>query len=324
LRCYARSVGSGNAAAFIGIMSAMHVDELDLSQVRLLAELSRLRNLSRAAHRIGVSQSAASHALAKARKRLGDPLFIRMENGFQPTPFGARVSDACCEALDVLLAGLASSDEFDPLKSSRVFSFFMNDIGQTVFLPPLLKLLKEKASGVSVRVLPVPLENPAAAPSSGAVDFAAGLFDNLERGFLQRRLFRERYVCIVRAGHPKFQAGITLEAFRNAEQAVADATGMAHAIIDRVLARHHIKRKVALRVPGLHVLPMIVANSDLMAIVPARLADAFAARISIKVLPPPIALPSFDVCIHWHERYHRDPAMRWMRQNFAQIFAKQA
>ncbi len=302
-------------------MNAMHVEELDLGQIKLLAELSRLRNLSKAAHRIGLSQSAASHALAKARRRLGDPLFIRMGDGFQPTPVGARVSQACCEAVDVLLAGLASSDEFDPLRSSRVFSFFMNDIGQTVFLPPLLRLLKEKAPGLSVRVLPVPLENPGAALSSGSVDFAAGFFDNLEGGFLHRRLFRERYTCIVRRSHPNFQRGITLESFKTAEQAVADATGMAHAIIDRVLARSHIMRNVVLRVPGLHVLPMIIANSDLMAIVPARLADAFAARIPIKVLPPPVALPSFDICIHWHERYHQDPAMRWMRRNFAQIFA---
>jgi DNA-binding transcriptional LysR family regulator len=304
-------------------MNAMHIDQLDLTQIRLLAELSRSRSISRAAQRIGVSQSAASHALAKLRKKLDDPLFTRTQDGFQPTPFGARLANASCEALDALLAGLASSDRFDPLTTTRVFSFFMNDIGQMIFLPPLLKFLKQQAPGVSVRVLPVPLDNPGAPLSSGAVDFAAGFFDNLTTGFFQNLVFHERYVCIVRTRHPRFRAGMTLDGFKNAEHAVADATGMAHALIDRFLARHRVKRNVSLRVPGLHVLPMIVASSDHLAVVPKRLADAFATRVPIKVLPLPVSIPPFDICIHWHERYHQDPAIRWMRRAVVELFSGQ-
>jgi DNA-binding transcriptional LysR family regulator len=302
-------------------MNMMHIDDLDLTQIRLLAELSRSRSVSRAAQRIGVSQSAASHALAKLRKKLGDSLFTRGQDGFQPTPFGARLANASCEALDALLAGFAANDAFDPLTSARTFNFFMNDVGQTVFLPPLLKFLKHNAPGISARVLPVPLDNPGAALGSGAVDFAAGFFDNLTTGFFQRLLFHERYVCIVRAGNPRFRAGMTVDAFKNAEHAVADATGMAHAVIDRFLARHRVARNVTLRIPGLHVLPMIVANSDLLAVVPSRLADAFAARVAIKVLPLPVAVPPFDICLHWHERFHNDPGIRWMRRAFVGLFS---
>jgi DNA-binding transcriptional LysR family regulator len=304
-------------------MNTMHVNELDLTQIRLLAELSRSHSVSRAAHRIGVSQSAASHALAKLRKKLGDPLFTRIHDGFEPTPFGARLGSASCEALDALVAGLAVNDQFDPRTTTRIFTFFMNDIGQTIFLPPLLKFLKHNAPGASARVLPVPTDNPGVALSSGAVDLAAGFFDNLTTGFYQNLVFHDRYACIVRAGHPKFRSGMTLEAFRTAEHAVADATGMAHAVIDRYLARHMVKRNVTLRVPGLHVLPMIVANSDLVAVVPGRLADIFAARVPIKVLPPPVPMQQFSVCIHWHERYHHDPAIRWMRRTFVDLFADQ-
>jgi DNA-binding transcriptional LysR family regulator len=304
-------------------MSRMHIDKLDLTQIRLLAELSRLRSVSRAAQRIGISQSAASHALAKLRKMSGDPLFARTQDGLQPTPFGSRLSSASCEALDVLLSGLTPSDQFDPRKTTRIFSFFMNDIGQTIFLPPLIKFLKQNAPGASARVLPVPLDNPGVALSSGAVDFAAGYFDNLTTGFFQSLVFHERYACIVRTGHPKFRSGMTLEAFEQAEHAIADATGMAHAVVDRYLAKHRVKRNVTLRVPGLHVLPMIVANSDLVAIIPWRLADAFAARVSIKLLPPPVAMPQFDVCIHWHERYHHDRAIRWMRRTFVDLFSRE-
>jgi DNA-binding transcriptional LysR family regulator len=71
------------------------------------------------------------------------------------------------------------------------------------------------------------------------------------------------------------------------------------------------------------VLPMIVANSDLVAVVPGRLADLFATRVPIKVMPPPVPMQQFSVCIHWHERYHHDPAIRWMRRTFVDLFADQ-
>src|SRR5215510_9252 len=304
-------------------MNAMHIEQLDLTQIRLLAELSRSHSVSRAAQRIGISQSAASHALAKLRRQLDDPLFTRTRHGFQPTPYGVRLCDASCEAMDVLVAGLTSRQQFDPLTTTRVFRFFMNDIGQTVFLPPLLQFLKKNAPGASARVLPVPLDNPGAALSSGEVDFAAGFFNNLTTGFFKNLVFRERYVCIVRSGHPKFRTGMTLEAFKTAEHALADATGMAHSVIDRFLAKHRVRRNVVLRVPGLHVLPMIIANSDLVAVIPSRLAQAFVPRVPIKVLPPPVAMAAFDVCIHWHERYHHDPAIRWMRRAFVDLFARE-
>jgi DNA-binding transcriptional LysR family regulator len=94
-------------------------------------------------------------------------------------------------------------------------------------------------------------------------------------------------------------------------------------VIDRFLGKHKVQRNVTLRVPGLHVLPMIVANSDLVAVVPSRLAQAFASRLPIKVLPPPVSMPQFDVCIHWHERYHHDPAIKWMRRAFVNLFASE-
>ena len=298
------------------------MEDLDLTQIRLLAELLRLRSVSRAAQRLGISQSAASHALAKLREHLGDPLFTRTRDGFQPTPFGARLGHASCEALDVLVAGLNSMDRFDPATTSRVFTFLTNDVGQVVLLPRLLKFLKKRAPAATVRVLPIPLIDPGAALSSGEVDFAFGFFDNLTAGFLQTLVVHERYVCIVRLGHRLFRDGMNLEAFKETEHAVADATGMAHAVLDRLLARHRVHRKIALRVPALHVLPMIVADSDLLAVVPGRLAEAFMSRLPIKVMPPPVPIPTYDIRIHWHERYTHDPAIKWMRREFVSLFAK--
>jgi DNA-binding transcriptional LysR family regulator len=302
-------------------MHDMHIERgLDITQIRLLAELTRLCNVSAASRQIGLSQSAASHALAKLRKQLGDPLFTRTAGGFQPTPYGERLGIAAREALDVLVAGLASNRPFDPRATTRRFTLYANDVGQTVFLPSLIAFLKTEAPAASVRVSPIPLENPGAALSTGDVDIAAGFFDNLTTGFRQSLLFRERYVCVVRANHPKFRSGMTLEAFKGSAHAMADATGMAHAVIDRFLAKHDVQRNIALRVPGFHVLPVIIANSDLLAVIPGRLAEAFVSHVPIKILPLPLPIPLFDIRIYWHERYHHDPALCWLRSAFVNLF----
>jgi DNA-binding transcriptional LysR family regulator len=310
-----------NFAACTWDMHGMHLErDLDVTQIRLIAELSRVRSISAAAQKIGLSPSAASHALAKLRKQLGDALFTRSADGFHPTPYGERLGAAAYEALEVLRAGLASNRPFDPRTTKRRFNLYLNDVGQIVFLPRLIAFMNKEAPGVTVRSVPIPLESPGAAMSSGEVDLAVGLFINLTTGFIQSLLFRERYVCIVRANHPKFRNGMTLEAFISAQHALADATGMAHAFIDQVLARHRIHRNVAIRVPGFHVLPMIIANSDLVAIIQGRLADAFVARVPIKVLPTPVPIPSSRICMFWHERYHRDPAVSWLRRSFVNLF----
>jgi DNA-binding transcriptional LysR family regulator len=196
----------------------------------------------------------------------------------------------------------------------------MSDVGQIVLLPGLLNLVQKEAPGVVLRSAPIPLDNPAAALIAGDVDLAIGFFTNLTTGFHQTPLVRERYVCIVRADHPDFRSGMTLEAFRKVRHAIADSTGMAHALLDELLAKHRVYRKDGLRVPGFHVLPLIIANSDLLAFIPGRLADAVVPHVPIKVFNPPVHVPPFDVRMFWHERYHHDPASRWMRRSLVALY----
>jgi DNA-binding transcriptional LysR family regulator len=301
-------------------MHVMHIDELNITQIRLIAELLRLRSVSAAANSIGLSQPAASHALAKLRSQFDDPLFTRTPKGFQPTTYGERLGTAAQEAVAVLVAGIKSGRGFDPRTTTQRFNLYASDVGQMVFLPRLLTHMKKAAPGASVRVWPIPLEKPGLLMSSGDVDLAVGYFDNLTTGFRQSFLLRDRYVCVVRANHPKFAQGMTVEAFQNAEHAIAHATGMAHANIDRVLARHQIRRKVALSVPGFHTLPMLIPNSDLVAIVPGWLAEAYASHLPIEVLAMPVPVPPFDLRIYWHERYHHDAPLRWLRRVFVELF----
>src|SRR5262249_16843604 len=160
---------------------------------------------------IGLSQPAASHALAKLRRQFGDPLFTRTAKGFQPTPYGERLGHAAQEAVATLVAGIAGGRRFDPAKTARCFNLYATDAGQMVVLRKVLGYLKHAAPYASARVWPIPAEKPGLPLSSGDVDAAVGYFTNLTSGFRQSFLFRDRYVCVVRENHPRFARGMTLE-----------------------------------------------------------------------------------------------------------------
>jgi DNA-binding transcriptional LysR family regulator len=298
----------------------MHIDDLALGEIRLLAELAALRKLSAAAARLGLSQSAASHALAKLRRRAGDPLFVRGGDGFYPTPYGERLSAAARSALDILLDGLAANAPFEPASTARRFNVYMSDVGQIVLLPKLLAFMEREAPRASLRICPIPLEQPGAQLASGEVDLAVGFFGNLTTGFRQSALFRERYVCVVRADHPNFRAGMSAEAFAKSPRALADASGMAHAVVDEELKKHGLTATPRLTVPQFMVLPLVIANSDLMVIMPSRLAKTFAQLVSIKILRPPVPMRPYDIKVYWHERFQQDPASRWLRQTLVRLF----
>ncbi|HZP77585.1 MAG TPA: LysR family transcriptional regulator [Pseudolabrys sp.] len=298
----------------------MHIADLELTELRLLAELTDLRKLSAAAARLGLSQSAASHALARLRRRSGDPLFIRGKDGFYPTPRGERMGLAARRALDILLDGFAAREPFAPAHSARRFNVYMSDVGQMVILPKLLAHMAEAAPQTSLRAHPIPLEQPGAALAAGEVDLAVGFFSNLTTGFRQSTLFREHYVCVVRSGHPAFRDGMSAQAFAATPRALTDSSGMAHALMQAELRKHGVGGHTRLIVPQFMVLPMVIAHSDLLVIMPSRLAQAFAELAPIKILKPPLPLKPYDIKMFWHERFHKDPAVAWFRRTLAQLF----
>jgi len=299
----------------------MHMDDIDIGEIRLIAELADTRKLSAAAARLQLSQSAASHALARLRRRTGDPLFVRSRTGFYPTPYGERLSLAARQAINVLLDGLASNAPFDAGSTRRRFNVYLSDVGQMVLLPRLLSFLDREAPLAGLRVCPIPLDDPGAQLMSGEVDLAVGFFRNLAAGFRQSQLFREHYVCVTRADHPNFRSGMTAEGFAKAPRALANASGMAHAVVEEELRKGGHNATPRLTVPQFMVLPLVIASSDLLVIMPSRLAKAFAKLVSIKIMMPPVVLKPYDIRVYWHERYHQEASNRWLRQALMQLFA---
>lgn len=306
--------------ACIGIMTAVHIDTLHLNQLRLVDALARNRSLGEAAEEIGLTQSAASHALARLRKVLQDPIFIRTSEGMRPTAYGMRLSASVHEAFASLRAGLDRHPEFVPATSTRTFNVIMSDVSQMLYLPELLSRISAQAPRVALRVHSLPLKSPHLMLESGEVDLAVGAFSRLIAGCRQKRLYRERYVCVVRRDHPEFIKGMSIDAFCRVPQAIVDARGYVHERLDRWLAQQKARRNVKLHVPHFLSLPLVLARSDLLVVMASRVAKAYAEVLPLKILPPPVKLPTYDPHVFWHERFHREPANHWLRNLYIELF----
>lgn len=301
-------------------MTIMHIGDLHLNQLRLVDALARNGNLGEAAEEIGLTQSAASHALARLRAELQDPIFVRTSEGMRPTPYGTRLAASIREALQSLRAGLDRYPEFVPRTSSRIFNVIMSDVSQMLYLPRLLPRLYSEAPGVTLRVRALPAKAPHLILETGEVDLAVGAFSRLIAGCRQKRLYREHYVCVVRRDHPRFERGMSAEAFCSVPHALVDPKGYVHERLDRWLAQQKVPRTAKLHVPYFLSLPLVIAHSDLLVVMASRVAQAYAEILPLKIMPPPVRLPAYEPRIFWHERFHRDPANRWLRSLYEELF----
>ncbi|MGI0134042.1 MAG: LysR family transcriptional regulator, partial [Candidatus Micrarchaeaceae archaeon] len=170
--------------------------------------VARTGSLTAAAVELGITQSAASHTLAKLRKELLDHLFVRTSEGMRPTPFGRRFAESSKSALHALDMGMSKHADFLPSTSTRTFNIIMSDVSQFLYLPALTSQLTSKAPHVTIRAQPVPSKAPHVLLENGEVDIAVGAFTGFIVGCRQRRLYREQYACVVRQDHPLFQKGM--------------------------------------------------------------------------------------------------------------------
>jgi len=299
----------------------MELGDIDLNLLLLFQRLMQERRVSTVAERMNMSQPGVSNALAKLRRRLGDPLFVRGPGGVVPTPFALRLAEPVSRALATLHAALNPATGFDPLIAARTLTIGMTDIGETVFLPALLERLSRAAPNIVLNTVRNTSVNLADEMADGRVDLAIGLLPQLKGGFYQRRLFDQRYVCVFRRGHPLDGAPLTLPAWRSAEHLVVLSAGTGHNQVDEWLKRRRVQRNVRLTVPHFMSVGYILRRTDLIATVPERLALQLAEPFSLGMHALPLSLPAAPIHLLWHTRVHQDEGNRWLRDVVADLFA---
>jgi DNA-binding transcriptional LysR family regulator len=291
----------------------MELQDLDLNLLVLFNQLLVERRVSKVAENLGLSQPAVSNSLARLRKLLGDELFLRTPGGMEPTPYAEQLAESVTYALGMIHSALNERSTFDPASSARAFTVGMTDIGEIYFLPTLLKLLREKAPGVSFSTVRNTTANLKDELEAGKVDLAVGLLPQLKGGFFQRKLFRQRYVCLFREGHRLDKKRISLEEFVAAEHLVVISAGTGHGKVDDLLKRSGIERDVRLTVPHFVSVGHILQATDLVATVPERLAQQLVEPFGLTFVAHPAKLPEVAINVFWHAKFHKAPANQWLR-----------
>jgi DNA-binding transcriptional LysR family regulator len=300
------------------------MSELDLNLLYVLVALDDSRSVSGAALKLQRSQPAVSAALGKLRDFFEDPLFVRTGNSMQPTPRGGSVVDSARSVLRRIDADIVATPAFDPTTCRRPITLAMSDVGEVVFLPALLKDLRQHAPQASVNAVSLPAADVAAGLEAGTVDLAMGYFPDLKKNnFFQQVLYSDGFVSLLRADHPVSARKLSLKQFMQLEHAVIRAESRTEEVIERYLARKHIQRRVVLTTQHFASAPLIVAQSDLIVTVPEPLARYFSnASSRVRVVGLPFEPPRIDLKQLWHRKFHHDARNRWLRAVTCKLFQK--
>lgn len=294
--------------------------KLDLDWLGVFVEVYKTQSVSRAAQHLGMEQASASIALAKLRRHFDDRLFTRTSQGMEPTPRAQSIYPDLVEALARIAKARGAGDAFLPGEAQREFRICMTDISEIILLPRLINYLQQTAPGVMLQTEKISPDSRRRL-ESGDMDLAIGFTPDLEAGFYQQALFEQDFVCLASSQHPRIRATLTPQAFSREGHMVVSTSGTGHSIVDKVLAKNRIERRVVLRVPSFLGVARIVAQTELLVIVPRQLGRALATQEQVQFLEPPVPLPKYKVKQHWHERFNADAGNIWLRKTLAELFS---
>lgn len=295
----------------------MQLKDIDLNLLRLFDAVYRTRNVSRAAELLDLTQPAASQGLGRLRTLIHDPLFMRTAGGVQPTPKAQRLAGPVRQALATLEQALGETAGFDPARSMRTFRIHMSDIGESRFLPELMRALRERAPGVRVETRPLPRESIVEALDAGRIDFAFG-FLPMVKETQKLRLLDDRYVVLLREGHPFTRKRRTGAALLSALRDLDFVAVRSHAETLRIVQQNNLEDRLRLVTEHFLVLPSIVKATDLAAIMPLNIARGFDRGYAI--VEPAFPQREFTVYLHWSRRFDADPGNRWLRALIEEVF----
>lgn len=291
----------------------MKLADIDLNLLTAFEALAAERHVTRAARRLGVSQPAMSDALRRLRKLFGDELFVRAAGAMQPTPRALALSSALAPVLAELRRAMGDQVAFNPDATVKAFTLASTDYTSLVLLPPLIARLRHAAPGIDLHV--TGYEKAALGPmlDRGEIDLAVGVFARPPEQVVRTALFEERFVGVARADHPALAGGaIPLAAFASLPHALVSVNADRRGAIDDRLQALGLTRRVALVVPYMLLLPRVLAESDLIAVLPRRAAGAIAdPRLTTFELP--LTTDTWTVDLLWNPAARTDRATAWLR-----------
>jgi DNA-binding transcriptional LysR family regulator len=296
---------------------------VDLNLALVLHALLAERSVSRAARALGLSQSATSHALGRLRTMLRDPLFVRSPRGIVPTSRAEAIAESLAAGLTLLERGIFAPPAFDPATTARRFRVVATDYAEFLLLPRLVKALAKEAPKIDVWIHPFD-HDATVLVQRGDIDLVIGVppSTSVPAMLHMQPLLHDRFVCLVRERHPLTRGRLTLARFAAANHLLIAPRGRPGGPIDDALAARNARRNIAIAVPHFLAAPHIVAETDLVLTVAARIAAASITTRRLRILELPFETPPIQVSMLWHERHHADLPHAWFRARLAELSAK--
>jgi DNA-binding transcriptional LysR family regulator len=290
------------------------MESRDLGLLLTLDALLQEANVTLAGRRLGLSAPATSHALARIRERLQDPILVRAGRGMVLTPRAEQLRPLVRSLVEEAAGVLAGVTPFSPLEMKRTFTIFTTDHVLLILGPTVDRILRDEAPHVTLRFLPsvvddwVPLRD-------GSADLSVCILGHFPSEFRTRKLFTDRFVCAVRQGNPRVGRKLTLDGYLSLDHVVVAPLGKA-SHVDQVLTERGQRRRIRQVVPyflaGLHV----TSTTDCMLTVSDRAARALATPLRLRLLEPPLPLAPYALHLLWHPPLENEPANRWLRRFF--------
>ncbi|MHC8494864.1 LysR family transcriptional regulator [Thalassospira sp. SM2505] len=299
------------------------ISKLDLNLLVTLDTLLAERNVTHAAKRLNLSQPAISTRLTRLRDLLGDPLLLPAQRGMIPTERALELQEPLHQALEGVRRVVAENSPFDPSTITATITIAASDYVQYAILMPLLDVLRRDAPGIKVAWRTINTSMLDTQMARGDVSLALSTPETAPETLRMRKIYHEEYVAIARCDHPAISEPLDLDSFCALDHVVVSPEGGGFkGPADDALAALGRKRNVALSAPGFLVVPEIVARSDMIALVPRRVARGRTGQI--RVFDPPLPVTGFDMALIWHDRTTTHPLHRWIRDQITALIGDAA
>ena len=283
---------------------------IDLNLLVILDALLSEQHVTRAAERLHLSQPAVSHALARLRDLLGDPLLVRAGAGLVPTARALELVAPLAEALAQVQALLAPN-AFDPATTRRTFRLAMSDYGAAIVLPGLIRTLRREAPGIDLQISHGSRESMLEGVLNGDIDVAAGVFPEMPNELRSTPLFEEHYACLVDRNSLPADGGLDLPTYLARPHVLLEMRGSGTPEIERALTAIRQRRHVAISLPHWGVAPQLIEGTDLILTVSSRGLLNIDHQHLVAVAPP-FHIPSFAFELAWHARRGGDSGLQWL------------
>jgi len=300
------------------VTSELHaMESIDLSQLVALDALLQEGSVTGAARRLGLSVPAMSHALARLRDRMGDPLLVRAGRKMVLTPRAEALRAQARDAVTVAARVFERPAVFDPRRLNRTFALSVTDYVLVMLGPGLEERLGERAPALNLRFVPNAVDD-AERLRRGETDLAIGIYGELPPELKTRPLITDRHVCVVREDHPVALGRFTLSELVALDHVQIAPRGQPGGYIDELLAERGLTRRVARAVPYFQVALGMIPGTDQALIISERIARALGPGLGLTVLEVPLPMRPFMLSMVWHPRFDGDEAHAWLREQLAE------